>query len=267
MLQCLSSLVLYSCSVGKIWIISSQSYLLAHLIHFLYSSLSVCCILLLKPFKQHMFHVFQRCHLTLMTTPKTKDQPSTGAYTLVLVGGGLDSSPIQLLLVHSLQQAVWALPYDNSNVRDSGAFDAQYHLKLTDSLLLSFPQIEIGTLAPPDYNYPVPEASLEEQVEEEEEVEEELPLTPQLIPQGSGGSGVLMGPETQKGLKKHTPICIETFDNQGSLGLREGPVPPWGLWSSKSTQKNIQSKDRLIYSLNPLSASSTIIFSMCMCSI
>lgn len=65
------------------------------------------------------------------------------------------------------------------------------------------PQIEIGTLAPPDYNYPVPEASLEEQEAEEEEEEEEVPLKPQLIPQGSGGSGVLMGPETQKGLKKH----------------------------------------------------------------
>ena len=80
-------------------------------------------------------------------------------------------------------------------------------LYIFDSLLLSFPQIEIGTLAPPDYNYPVPEASLEEQVEAEEEEgeeeEEELPLTPQLIPQGSGGSGVLMGPDTQKGLKKH----------------------------------------------------------------
>lgn len=65
---------------------------------------------------------------------------------------------------------------------------------------MSLLQIEIGTLAPPDYHYPVPEASLEEGQEEEEE--EELPLKPQLIPQGSGGSGVLMGPDTQKGLKK-----------------------------------------------------------------
>ncbi|CAB1346150.1 unnamed protein product, partial [Coregonus sp. 'balchen'] len=53
--------------------------------------------------------------------------------------------------------------------------------------------IEIGTLAPPDYNYPGPggPASLEE------EEEEELPLRPQLIPQGSGGSGLLMGPDAQ----------------------------------------------------------------------
>lgn len=78
-----------------------------------------------------------------------------------------------------------------------------------DSLLLSFPQIEIGTLAPPDYSYPVPEASLEEQEQEEEE-EEEMPLKPQLTPQGSGGSGVLMGPDTQKGLEKHTPLGPHT---------------------------------------------------------
>lgn len=80
-----------------------------------------------------------------------------------------------------------------------------------DSLLLSFPQIEIGTLAPPDYSYPVPEASLEEQEqEEEEEEEEEMPLKPQLTSQGSGGSGVLMGPDTQKGLEKHTPLGPHT---------------------------------------------------------
>lgn len=80
-----------------------------------------------------------------------------------------------------------------------------------DSLLLSFPQIEIGTLAPPDYSYPVPEASLEEQEQqEEEEEEEEMPLKPQLTPQGSGGSGVLMGPDTQKGLEKHTPLGPHT---------------------------------------------------------
>lgn len=78
-----------------------------------------------------------------------------------------------------------------------------YYYCIFDSLLLYFPQIEIGTLAPPDYNYAVPEASLEEHEEEEEEEPAELPLRPQAIPQGSGGSGVLMGPDTQKGLKKH----------------------------------------------------------------
>lgn len=77
--------------------------------------------------------------------------------------------------------------------------------------LLSSPQVQIGTLAPPDYSYPVPEASLEEQQQEQEEdEEEEIHLRPQLTPQGSGGSGILMGPETQKGLEKHTPLCIIT---------------------------------------------------------
>lgn len=69
--------------------------------------------------------------------------------------------------------------------------------------------LQIGTLAPPDYSYSVPEASLEEQQQEEgEDEEEEIHLRPQLIPQGSGGSGVLMGPDTQKGLERHTPLGI-----------------------------------------------------------
>lgn len=79
---------------------------------------------------------------------------------------------------------------------------------------LSFsPQVQIGTLAPPDYSYSVPEASLEEQQQEEEEdEEEEIHLRPQLTPQGSGGSGVLMGPDTQKGLEKDTPLDIITTE-------------------------------------------------------
>lgn len=44
----------------------------------------------------------------------------------------------------------------------------------------------------------MPEVSLDEQEQEEDEEE---PLKPQLTPQGSGGSGVLMGPDTQKGLE------------------------------------------------------------------
>lgn len=74
-------------------------------------------------------------------------------------------------------------------------------------------QVQIGTLAPPDYSYPVPEASLEEQQQEQEEdEEEEIHLRPQLTPQGSGGSGILMGPETQKGLEKHIPLGIITTE-------------------------------------------------------
>lgn len=73
-----------------------------------------------------------------------------------------------------------------------------------NSLLLSFPQIEIGTLPPPEY-----EGSLETQNEvEQPKEEEELPLKPQLVQQGSGGSGVLMGLDTQKGLKKGEKVFI-----------------------------------------------------------
>ncbi|XP_055761437.1 collagen alpha-2(I) chain-like [Salvelinus fontinalis] len=77
---------------------------------------------------------------------------------------------------------------ENLNLENRDVYDFE------DGLTIDEPQIEIGTLAPPNYNYPGPggPASLEE-----EEEEEELPLRPQLIPQGSGGSGVLMGPDAQ----------------------------------------------------------------------
>lgn len=64
----------------------------------------------------------------------------------------------------------------------------------SDLLPLSSSQIEIETMALPDYTFP-------EEEKPEEGEEEELTLRPQPIPQGSGGSGALMGPETQKGLK------------------------------------------------------------------
>ncbi|XP_069375582.1 epiphycan isoform X2 [Paralichthys olivaceus] len=105
---------------------------------------------------------------------------------------------------------------DNLNLVNQDIYDYE------DGLTIDDPQIEIGTLAPPDYNYPVPEASLEEQTEEEEE---ELPLTPQLIPQGSGGSGVLMGPDTQKGM----PTCLLCTCLGGSVycdDLKLDSVPP-----------------------------------------
>ncbi|KAF1372299.1 hypothetical protein PFLUV_G00263820 [Perca fluviatilis] len=109
---------------------------------------------------------------------------------------------------------------DNLNSENQDIYDYE------DGLTIDDPQIEIGTLAPPDYNYPVPEASLEEQVEqEEEEEEEELPLTPQLTPQGSGGSGVLMGPDTQKGM----PTCLLCTCLGGSVycdDLKLDSVPP-----------------------------------------
>ncbi|XP_041833608.1 epiphycan isoform X1 [Melanotaenia boesemani] len=66
-----------------------------------------------------------------------------------------------------------------------------------DGLTTDDSQAEIETLAP-HYNYPEPgEEELEEE-EEQEEGEEEQPLKAQLVPQGSGGSGLLMGPDTQK---------------------------------------------------------------------
>ncbi|XP_077355565.1 uncharacterized protein LOC144003317 isoform X1 [Festucalex cinctus] len=105
--------------------------------------------------------------------------------------------------------------YDDGNydVDDINSENQEYDYE--DGPTIEDPEIEIGTLAPPDYNYPMPEASLEEQEEEE------FPLKPQLIPQGSGGSGVLMGPDTQKEVElRLTPIDIlhVSGDFGGSVG-------------------------------------------------
>ncbi|XP_057712106.1 epiphycan isoform X2 [Corythoichthys intestinalis] len=105
--------------------------------------------------------------------------------------------------------------YDDGNydVDDVNSENQEYDYE--DGPTIEDPEIEIGTLAPPDYNDPVPGASLEEQEEEE------LPLKPQLIPQGSGGSGVLMGPDTQKEVElRLMPIDIlhVSGDFGGSVG-------------------------------------------------
>ncbi|KAI4803297.1 hypothetical protein KUCAC02_006848 [Chaenocephalus aceratus] len=74
---------------------------------------------------------------------------------------------------------------DNSNLENQDNYDYEEELTIDD------PQIEIGTLAP-DYNYP-----------------------------GSGGSGVLMGPNTQKEVElRLTPIDIlhVSGDFGGSVG-------------------------------------------------
>ncbi|XP_037099668.1 epiphycan isoform X1 [Syngnathus acus] len=107
--------------------------------------------------------------------------------------------------------------YDDGNydVDDVNSENQEYDYE--DGPTIEDPEIEIGTLAPPDYNYPMPEASLEEQEEEEEE----LPIKPQLIPQGSGGSGVLMGPDTQKEVELRltaNDILHVSGDFGGSVG-------------------------------------------------
>ncbi|KAM6985572.1 uncharacterized protein FYW47_006575 [Aplochiton taeniatus] len=109
---------------------------------------------------------------------------------------------------------------DNMNLENQDTYDYE------DGLTIEEPQIEIGTLAPPDYNYPAPGASLEEgeeeEEEEEEEQEQEFPLKPELIHQGSSeGSGILMGPDTQKEEElRLTPIDILHIsgDFGGSVG-------------------------------------------------
>ncbi|XP_042153810.1 uncharacterized PE-PGRS family protein PE_PGRS54 [Oncorhynchus tshawytscha] len=107
---------------------------------------------------------------------------------------------------------------ENLNLENPNVFHYQ------DGLTIDEPQIEIGTLAPPDYNYHGPggPASLEE------EEEDELPLTPQLIPQGSGGSGVLMGPDAQ-GEEELRLSPIDILHISGDFG---GPMGSGGSGGS-----------------------------------
>ncbi|XP_031613657.2 epiphycan [Oreochromis aureus] len=107
--------------------------------------------------------------------------------------------------------------YSSTNYDDNFNLESDYE----DVLTIGEPQIEIGTLPPPEY-----EGSLETQNEvEQPKEEEELPLKPQLVPQGSGGSGVLMGPDTQKDM----PICLLCTCLGGSVycdDLNLDSVPP-----------------------------------------
>lgn len=81
----------------------------------------------------------------------------------------------------------------------------------THDLPSFFLQIEISTLSPDEDYSPAHGASLEEEEEEpEEELENEredkneLPITPSLIPSGSGG--VSMGPDNPGGLYYTNPV-------------------------------------------------------------
>ncbi|XP_020782135.1 epiphycan [Boleophthalmus pectinirostris] len=70
-------------------------------------------------------------------------------------------------------------------------------------------------------NLPIEVETLSTELEAEEEEEEEVPLKPQLIPQGSGGSGVLMGPDTQKEVELRlapSDILHVSGDARGSAG-------------------------------------------------
>ncbi|XP_047659687.1 epiphycan [Tachysurus fulvidraco] len=102
-----------------------------------------------------------------------------------------------------------ALAFPSRNTRqadpdydeDQDKMDVEYY----DELSTDEPEIEISTLSPDEDYSPAHVASLEEEEEEpEEELENEredkneLPITPSLIPSGSGG--VSMGPDTSGGL-------------------------------------------------------------------
>uniref|UniRef100_A0AAZ3SNA7 LRRNT domain-containing protein n=1 Tax=Oncorhynchus tshawytscha TaxID=74940 RepID=A0AAZ3SNA7_ONCTS len=118
---------------------------------------------------------------------------------------------------------------ENLNLENPNVFHYQ------DGLTIDEPQIEIGTLAPPDYNYHGPggPASLEE------EEEDELPLTPQLIPQGSGGSGVLMGPDAQ-GEEELRLSPIDILHISGDFG---GPMGSGGSGGSGVSGDSVGSGD------------------------
>lgn len=91
------------------------------------------------------------------------------------------------------------------------------------------------------------EEGAEEHIEEgeaEEHVEEEQPLKPQLIPQGSGGSGVLMGPDTQKGLKKHKKLDL--YLNRMLTIIKSALLLACGCKSSYNTKNTTYVSSKLI---------------------
>ncbi|KAM4711837.1 epiphycan [Anableps anableps] len=77
---------------------------------------------------------------------------------------------------------------------------------------------EIVTLEESENNYPEPDEVVKtEEEEEQEKEEEELPLKPQAVPQGSGGSGVLMGPDTEKEVELRQ-ATVDTLHVSGDFG-------------------------------------------------
>ncbi|KAF6731240.1 Epiphycan [Oryzias melastigma] len=100
--------------------------------------------------------------------------------------------------------------YDDPNYDDLNAVETEDPYDYEDGLTIDEPEIETETTTPPDYTFP-------EEEKPEEEEEEELVLKPQAIPQGSGGSGVLMGPETHKEVELRRE-SVEILHVSGDFG-------------------------------------------------
>uniref|UniRef100_A0A3Q4MFW9 Epiphycan n=1 Tax=Neolamprologus brichardi TaxID=32507 RepID=A0A3Q4MFW9_NEOBR len=109
----------------------------------------------------------------------------------------------------------------------SPRFSRQAHLdtysstNYDDNFNLESDYEDVLTIGEPQVRNTISFLSLLEQPKEEEE----LPLKPQLVPQSSGGSGILMGPDTQKGM----PICLLCTCLGGSVycdDLNLDTVPP-----------------------------------------
>ncbi|XP_072311196.1 epiphycan [Eucyclogobius newberryi] len=93
-----------------------------------------------------------------------------------------------------------------------------------------------------DYDYelttdlPIEVETLSTELEAEEEEEEEVPLKPLLIPQGSGGSGSLMGPDTQKEVElRLTPIDILHVSGDGGGSATSGASEASGASGESGT--------------------------------
>lgn len=91
----------------------------------------------------------------------------------------------------------------------------------------------------------MPEVSLDEQEQEEDEEE---PLKPQLSPQGSGGSGVLMGPDTQKGLENDAAqLGLHMHREPLNTQKRFERLRRWLTRSNTPNHKNIETLKLLMY--------------------
>ncbi|XP_053506009.1 epiphycan [Ictalurus furcatus] len=138
-------------------------------------------------------------------------------------------TPCRLVLGLLVLNVVLASPPRYTRQVEPDNFDED--LEYYDDLTTDEPEIEISTVAPDEDNDPETEASLEGEEEEpkwepekESGHEEELPITPSLIPSGSGVPGVLFGPDTPGEEELRLRLRSGGSGDSGASGI-SGKIP------------------------------------------
>ncbi|XP_017350256.2 epiphycan [Ictalurus punctatus] len=138
-------------------------------------------------------------------------------------------TPCRLVLGLLVLNVVLASPPRYTRQVEPDNFDED--LEYYDDLTTDEPEIEISPVAPDEDNDPETEASLEGEEEEpkwepekESGHEEELPITPSLIPSGSGVPGVLLGPDTPGEEELRLRLRSGGSGDSGASGI-SGKIP------------------------------------------